>query len=113
MAKPVFTWNPDNGHTCIVKPSVNTTKFGDGYELRVPTGINSQPESWDLRFTKNRTEMVALRDFLKARGGVESFTWTNPHNETKTYVAHEGWSETTVEPSLIVLSVKFDQVFEV
>lgn len=113
MAKPEFTWRPDQEHSGEIKPVVTTTKFGDGYELRVARGINNQVESWELEFTKNATEILEVRAFLAARGGIESFLWSNPYGVQKTYVAREGWKERRVGTKVVSISVKFEQVFEV
>jgi phage-related protein len=110
--KPVFIWYPNEEHSNETKPSINTTKYGDGYELRVAKGINTQPETWELEFTRNLTEIASIRAFLKARGGLQSFLWTTPYSEQKTFVAREGWKEKRVGTKIVTITVKFEQVFE-
>lgn len=108
-----FTITPDFGASRTTKPRVNSAKFGDGYEQRVPFGINTVVEEWTLRFA-NRTnaEKTELLDFLSARAGVESFDWT-PVGDTvsKKFVCRE-WSDTLENNDLYSITAKFEQVFE-
>jgi phage-related protein len=46
-----FKWVPTYGSAVTVKPAVQVTKFGDGYELRTPTGINSTPRQGGVRIS--------------------------------------------------------------
>ena len=111
MSKPVFTWSPDLGAQRSVKPNVMQTKFGDGYELRVPIGINSKPKTWGVTFTRDVITASAILDFLDARGGSEAFTWVDPMNVNSTYVCRE-WSSSQSDPGIYVVSATFEQVFE-
>lgn len=111
MSKPNFIWNADLGSQRSVKPSVNVTKFGDGYEVRTPTGINTKPKEWEVRFTRNVDEINAILAFLEARAGVEAFTWTDVTNTTATYVARS-WSVSQKMFGIYELNTTFEQVFE-
>ena len=112
MAKPVFTWLPEFSSSNSEEPAVKVTKYGDGYEARVSDAINVNRQSWTLSFSEQRTpgQMSQIRTFLRARHGVESFTWTSPFGETGTYVARK-WT-TTTEQGYITIKVVFDEVFE-
>lgn len=94
-----------------IKPLVEQTRFGDGYELRVPKGINFKPESWDLRFTNTETESKAILAFLDLHGGVDAFDWLNPNEVAGVYVCRE-WSVTRMKGGAMEISCKFEQVFE-
>lgn len=109
MATPVFEWNPDVGTELDEEPDVTVTKFGDGYELRVPKGINNTPEKWTLKFTRSILD-TAMLDFLRARNGVEKFAWTSPLGETKHYVCRK-W-KLGREKGIATMNVEFEQVFE-
>lgn len=111
MSKPNFTWSPDLGARRSVKPSVHPIKFGDGYTLRVPVGINSKPKSWAVTFTSNLATATAILDFLEARGGVEAFAWVDPLNIEANYVCAE-WSSSQTNPSIYSITATFEQVFE-
>lgn len=110
MTKPVFNWYPDRGSQQSVKPNVNVTKFGDGYELRVPAGINNQPQKWTLKFERNVATCREIVAFLKDRGASESFTWVTPLEESGTYVCRE--FTTTQNGGTMEVSCDFEQVFE-
>lgn len=77
-----FTWVPSYGSRETTKPTVNTVKFGDGYEQRVATGINTMPRTWELELT-NKPSVVAdaIVAFLRQNKAVTAFKWTPPHGE--------------------------------
>lgn len=110
MTKQVFGWFPDVDSTMGIKPSVSQTKFGDGYEARVAIGINSLPQKWKLTFTRDRITGLAILSFLETMGGVENFTWINPHNRSGTYVCRE-WSSQQ-QQGMLQVTCDFEQVFE-
>lgn len=110
MARLTFDLFPDVSSEVEEKPNVNVTKFGDGYEARMGDSINTTPQKWSLTFTRSRDVCVAARNFLKARGAVESFIWTNPLNETGIYVCRT-WKLKT-DMGKAVLTADFEEVFE-
>lgn len=111
MSKPTFAWHPDLGAQQSMAPSVQQTKFGDGYELRVAKGINTTPRTWEVSFTRSQSEAGAILDFLEARAGLEAFVWTDPLNREGTYVCRE-WSGSQQAFGVYVVSATFEQVFE-
>jgi len=111
MSKPNFTWNPDLGARQTFKPNVTVTKFGDGYALRVPVGINSKPKSWNVTFTTNLATATDILTFLNARGGVEPFAWVDPMNIEATYTCAE-WSSSQQNFGIYVVTATFEQVFD-
>lgn len=110
MARETFTWFPDVASECSEAPAVNITKFGDGYEARIANVINSNAQSWSVKFTKGRAEALLIRDFLRKQGAIQSFLWANPFNETSKYVCDK-WS-TTPDRGKITISAVFREVFE-
>lgn len=79
MGSAVFTYAPDYQAQAQYKPRVRVAAFGDGYEQRVPFGINTNPQTWTLKFeNRDNTEGTAIQSFLNARGGYDSFVWTPP-----------------------------------
>lgn len=107
-----FQWYPDIASDNSETPSVNVTKYGDGYESRVANTINVTPQSWTLTFSRGRLsgQCQAIRAFLRGRRGVEAFNWVNPFGEPGVYVARK-WSSTSNEGYLTV-KVTFEEVFE-
>lgn len=110
MAATTFGWFPDAAAEATEEPKVTVTKLGDGYESRMANTINSSPESWSLTFTKTRTEALAIRAFLRARGASQSFNWTTPFNETGTFVCRK-W-KCVPDRGKLTISCTFEQVFE-
>ena len=110
MATQTFSWYPDASSQQSCKPAVQVTKFGDGYETRVAVGINTMPMKWSLSFDRAQAVGKAILDFLRARGGVEVFYWTNPMGEAGKYVCRE-W-KTEHPPGGIRVTCDFEQVFE-
>ena len=81
-----FTWVPDHDASEEDTPRVLLAQFGDGYEQRAADGINNITTAWDLQFTlRTRSEVTAMRDFLRARMGVEAFLWAPPGETDKTF----------------------------
>lgn len=111
MSKPAFIWNPDLGAERGIAPSVNQTKFGDGYELRVAKGLNFTPKSWRCQFSGAGPVAKDILAFLEARAGMEAFEWTDPLGDKATYVCRE-WSSSQQQMGVYVVSATFEQVFE-
>jgi phage-related protein len=104
-----FTWYPDANHTLDVEPRVASAKFGDGYEQRVPKGINTTLDKWALTFTGTRIRVDAIAAFLKARGGAEWFTWKNPDEVTAGYICRK-WSKQREGGAKVTITCEFEQV---
>ncbi|MBE0438034.1 MAG: phage tail protein [Methylomicrobium sp.] len=109
MTKQVFTWLPDIDWDLDEEPKVNSIEFS-GYEQRIRDGINNDPLKFDLTFTRDKSEIEAIRQFLKAHGGVDSFQWVTPQSYVGLFVARK-WRTNTHEESLRRLSVVFEEVY--
>ena len=110
MSKPIFTWLPEYESSMDQAPSVNVTKFGDGYEQRTATGMNNNPQKWTLQFSVSNAVTQDALAFVRARNAQEAFTWTNPLQETGTYVCRS-W-KLNRKQGVNVLQFTFEQVFE-
>lgn len=106
----IFIWHPDIDNESETEPSVNVTKFGDGYELRVPDGINTEKTSWSLTFSRVSEETREILAFLRKQAGVKAFQWTTPDGEKVVCVCrkwrkvrHAGFGE---------ISCTFERVYE-
>lgn len=112
MAKQTFIWFPDaQDWVSDESPEIYSIKFGDGYEQRIEKGINSNPKRFDLSFSRNLSEISAIRIFLRDHGGVDSFIWVNPFSETGFYVAKK-WSVSKTAEGIYSLKTKFEEVFD-
>lgn len=110
MTKKVFAWFPDMGSQKEVTPTVNVTKFGDGYELRSSSVINTKPEKWSLTFSRIRPEAREILDFIEGCGAVESFLWTTPFEKEGTFVCRK-WNARS-DRGMIIVTCDFEQVYE-
>ena len=107
-----FTWLPDQGASCSPKLEVNSAKFGDGYEQRSASGINSVKEIWTLSFTlRAQSEVIAIYSFLKSAKGVTNFDWTTPFGDALKFKC-DSFSRTANYTTNAALSATFEQVFE-
>ena len=103
-----FIWIPASGAAQTTKPDVSVIKYGDGYEQRVPKGINNIADKWALKFSTNVSD---VESFLRGHGGQLSFNWTNPLGVTGTYVCRE-WKVNHLGGLVFDLTCEFEQVFE-
>ena len=107
-----FTYTPSFTADLEERPNVQRIQFGDGYEQRVAFGINTQPKNWSLQFN-NRTdaERDTILTFLRARGAVESFDWTDPNGYAGKWICSE-WQTSQVSCNFNNITATFRQVFE-
>lgn len=107
-----FTWTPKYGASKKSPARILMTDFGDGYRQRAADGINPIKESWDLEFTNETADIDDIEDFLVARGGWESFTWT-PSGElvAKKWSCQE-WNRVKVGSGVDTLTCTFNREFD-
>lgn len=104
-------WQPDIGSEESVEPNVKQIKFGDGYEARIASGINSVSSQWSVGFSVNLQTRNDILAFLKRHGGLKSFAWTTPTGETILVVCRN-WKSQQKGFGLYQVSATFEQVFE-
>jgi phage-related protein len=109
-----FEWQPDyKAADTTTTPRVMIAKFGDNYEERRASGINSLPRVWNLTFTNTNSEIDDIEDFLVGKGGVTKFTFTPPRSVTDaTVVCSDPWKKSEIEYNVSTLTVVFREVFE-
>ena len=100
------------------RPNTRTTKFGDGYEQRLPNGINSIDETFNATFN-NRTkeEIDDIMGYLASLKGATSFTYTIPDtngsgNETSIKVVCENYSQVYNYGDFYSAMATFRRVYE-
>lgn len=106
-----FTWTPTNEATGTTRFRVLKAQFGDGYAQTVVDGLNNQSESWPLMFLAKRDTIMAIKTFLDATQGAESFQWTPPLGQSIFVKAGE-YSITPKGGDVYSLSVTFEQDFQ-
>lgn len=106
-----FQWSPDLGAEREEAPLVKVTKFGDGYESRLPVGINDQPSKWSVSFTSPLLRHKEIRNFLKKQGASKAFAWVDPEGEEGIYVCRS-WKSRQKNFGVFEITGAFEQVFE-
>lgn len=105
-----FTWSPAPGASSTKQPKTRTAPFGDGYQQRVPNGINNIARVWQLTFTRVTADIDAIDAFLTARNGVESFDWTPPKGAAGKWICRS-WNENVIATVVQSISATFEEVF--
>lgn len=107
-----FTYVPSFSTSIDQEPKILEAKFGDGYEQAVLNGINSDPETWSLKFTNisSTNAQVIVDFFLTNETATTPFDWMNPNGVTGRYKCRK-WTRTYdgYEPN--GLTCTFDEVF--
>jgi len=78
VATPVFTWAPSLEVVGTTTFAVRTAQFSDGYSQAVADGINNRSDSWPLTFVGDTAKATAIKAFLDALQGYQSFLWSPP-----------------------------------
>lgn len=106
----LFAWAPQEEAAGKVRLRMNQAQYGDGYSQRAGDGINGKSQTWNLTFKGNAARIDAIRAFLDARGGWQSFFWTPSLGVQGYYVAGE-YDLTDRGANRFVLQASFMQVF--
>lgn len=110
MSRNTFSWYPDAETDRSIEPAVLVTKFGDGYEARTASGINTMRAKWSLKFTRDMTEAASILAFLANEGGLTAFNWETPLHETLVVVCRS-WKSSR-DRGTTTITCDFEQVFE-
>ncbi|MCW2242269.1 phage tail protein [Azospirillum canadense] len=98
-----------------VQPRILKASFGDGYTQRTADGLNTMPQSWDLRWDALRaTDADAIEAFFVATGGYKAFWWT-PFDQGSPQPLKfivESWTKAPVGTRVYSVSAKLTQVFD-
>lgn len=109
---------PDKGLSRQVKHRTLKTSFGDGYEQRLPDGINTLQESFNTSFNnRDKSEIVEISDFLDTSSSTaSSFSLTVPSlnglSEESILVVCEEFSVTYNYDNFYSLSAVLRRVYE-
>ena len=98
---------PDKGMTLNSQPTVHIAKFGNGYEQRIETGINSLTQDLNVNFQdREKAEADAITSFFESKAGVDSFLFTIPYGGDGTV-----GTETTTEKEIKVVCTTWSTVY--
>lgn len=112
---------PDKGFSNQFIPTMKVSQFGDGYEQRLPDGINVIKQQFSINFsTRPKAEIDEIKLFFVARiGDGASFTFTyNDHTtggtpvEVAIQVVCDFWTETYNFDDYFSLTCEFRRVFD-
>lgn len=88
--------------------------LGDGYHQGSADGINSIQRVWTLNWRLDETDRDAALAFLRARLGVETFTWTEPGSDTAgRWISPGPWSPGESRNGRFDFSATFRQSFAI
>ncbi|OHK75112.1 phage tail protein, partial [Salmonella enterica] len=87
-----FHWKVDPDMGGDSEPQVAVVKFGDGYEQRRVTGLNSNLKKYSVTIRTKRQDAGYLEDFLSEHNGVKAFLWTPPYGYRQIKVVCRKWS---------------------
>ncbi len=85
---PYFFWKPSYDYNVKFEPRNRVISFGDGYEQRVPDGIQNNLMHIDLTFpARGEDEAAAILHFFQSRNGTEAFVFypPKPYNVAKRF----------------------------
>lgn len=106
-----FTWRTRPGINGTENVNNLTAQFGDGYKQIASSGINASVETWNLTWTGRKTEVLEIRNFLRAHV-ISSFWWTNPWGEKNLYrVKSDSIAPSFQDGSVVSLAFTFEQAF--
>lgn len=104
-----FTWAADHGATNTKQPKLIKADFGDGYTQTTLDGINSNPNDWDVSFTRATSIITTIREFLDDNAGV-SFDWTDPDGNSGKYRC-EQWDHEKINDNVGKINATFVESF--
>lgn len=105
----------DQGTQFSYEANIIKAQFGDGYEQRVPNGINYKRDLinivWQNISLAQRTTIINA--LATARYGADYLTYTPPGESTaKKFVQEGSWQSQTLGGNTYTMSVPFRQVFD-
>lgn len=102
-------------------PKIIKSEFADGYTQVVKDGINNNRRSWNLRMEAlSPSEFQEIDEYLKARGGWETFSFQPPSYEgldpdtavTDSVTVHcPNWTPTFLRGGHVNLQMTFEERF--
>lgn len=107
----VFTWSISFSYKRKSTPRVRSASFGDGYEQRVPDGINNNPAMWDVVVQGPPQCLDAPEKFLDDRAGSDAFYWVSPRGQLLRVVCRSYERDDSTAANGTITGT-FEQVFD-
>lgn len=111
MTTQTFSWVPLAEPVGAATYRVLKAQFGDGYAQTAADGINNKTQTWPLQFRGVGAKISAIRDFLDARQGFQSFYWTPPLGVQALYKC-TGHTVKPLGAGKYELTATFEQAFQ-
>lgn len=109
----VFGWAGAYGSSQSTELKLREARFGDGYSQRGALGINNIADTWSIQLSnKSGAEKNAIKAFLRARPGAESFTWTPYDESTPIRVRCRKWGISTTDYDVFAITCEFERMYE-
>lgn len=105
----VFEYAPQWGMEVQKRPSVSVLNFGDGYEQRIPKGINNKLRTYSVSFVGSEELIGEIEQFLDDHGAVKAFLWTPYNSNKQSEFKCEEWS-INCKTGYLILSAEFKEV---
>ena len=82
---PNFFWKPSYQTSISLEPRIKVMQFGNGYQQRVPDGINTNLKDFDAAFeNRKEPEAISILHFLNQMNAQTSFVYNVPTIYSKT-----------------------------
>jgi len=104
---------PTQSSSLATAPNIIETRYGDGYSERAANGINTFLEKWRLNFTLSTVDYTTVNNFLIARGGYDSFNWTNPITGIAGIYVCKKWNTSLLSGGWYSLTTTFEEVTDI
>jgi phage-related protein len=97
---------PDRSLSATSTSNIRTARFGDGYEQRAVSGINSLSQEYAISLmNRSKTEVDDIIAFFETKKGVTAFNFTIPDtNSTSATTGTTGGSHDTSNSLVLTLS---------
>ena len=106
----------DRGLSDQVTPRILAASFGDGYEQRLPDGLNTMPKNFTLVYaTRPKADIDTLVVFFESKVCTTAFEFIYDKGdgaETAINVVAPSWSRTSTHDNFYSLSVQVRQVYQ-
>lgn len=110
-AWPYFFWAPAYNVSTTHQPRLLSVSFGDGYEQRMPDGLNHDILEFSLVFDKrDAKEATSIIHFLAAREGYKAFYFKppQPYGVVKKFVC-KSWNSALVYDNNYTVNATFSE----
>lgn len=110
---------PDKFLSRNTRPRVLRARFGDGYEQRLPDGINTLETTYEITFiNRPKAEIDDIVAYLDLKAGATAFNFTIPDSnaspeETTIKVVCEDYNLIYVSSNCYTCTATFRRVYEI